>query len=33
MGVKYKELLSVLNFMYIDSEELYSFLTVAKDLE
>merc|ERR1712004_595117 len=36
-GVKYKELLSVLNFMYqgevnVAQEELNSFLTVAKDL-
>merc|ERR1712004_733663 len=37
-GVKYKELLSVLNFMYqgevnVAQEELNSFLTVAKDLQ
>ena len=37
-GVKYKELLSVLNFMYmgevnIAQEELNSFLTVAEDLK
>jgi len=37
-GVKYKELLSVLNFMYqgevnVAQEELNSFLTVAEELK